>query len=58
MAFDTFVSSRSEADWSGLVRMGLNCRPWCNVELFTGSDFSVEPRTGTYAPFLGFSVLF
>jgi hypothetical protein len=57
-AFDTFVSTQSEADWGGQVRVGLNYRPWRNVELFTGSDFAVQPRTGTYAPFLGFSVLF
>jgi len=55
-AFDTFVSSESGVDWSARVRAGLNYRPCRNLELFAGSDFGVQPRTGSYGPFVGFSV--
>jgi hypothetical protein len=54
--FDTFVSSESSVDWSARVRTGFNYRPWRDFELFVGSDFGVQPQTGSYGPFVGFSV--
>jgi hypothetical protein len=56
--FDTFVSSDSSVDCRAQVRTGLNYRPLRNLELFAGSDFGVQPQTGSYGPFVGFSVLY
>jgi hypothetical protein len=56
--FDTFASSESDVDWSARVRVGFNYRPCRHLELFVGSDFGVQPQTGSYGPFAGFSLWF
>jgi hypothetical protein len=56
--FNTSISTITDAEWFGVVKIGLNYRVARNVELYVGNSFGVTDNAYDYAPFLGVAARF
>jgi hypothetical protein len=56
--FNTSISTITDAEWFGSVKVGLNYRVANNLELYLGNSFGVTDNAIDYAPFLGIAARF
>jgi hypothetical protein len=56
--FSTSISTFTDSEWVGTVKVGLNYRVARNVELYLGNSFGVTDNAFDYAPFVGVAARF
>jgi hypothetical protein len=56
--FGTSISTITDAEWVGSVKVGLNYRVAGNVELYLGNSFGVTDNAFDYGPFVGVAARF